>query len=158
MWGTLHLYGAQSAARAEDPAESRRLLDVATGAAGELGSDREDSWLFFGPTNVGIQETGILVDLLDPTAALRRAESVDADRLPSVNRRCYHRLHLARANGLRRRDRETVRELIAAERIAPELVRYEPMARELVRAMLVRERRAANPQLRTLAEHLGMLD
>jgi hypothetical protein len=82
---------------------------------------------------------------------------VDPDRLPSVNRRCYHHLHLARANGLRRRDRETVGELLAAERIAPELVRYEPMAREMVRAMLGRERRSSNPQLRTLAERLGML-
>jgi transcriptional regulator with XRE-family HTH domain len=157
VWGTLHLYAAQAAARADDPAECRRLLDVAADVAGELGTDREDYWLFFGPTNVGIQEAGILVDLLDPTAALQRAESVDPDRLPSVNRRCYHHLHLARAQGLRRRDRETVDELLAAERIAPELVRYEPMAREMVRAMLGRERRASNPHLRTLAGRLGML-
>jgi transcriptional regulator with XRE-family HTH domain len=157
VWGTLHLYAAQAAVRAGDSAEGRRLLDVAKGAAGELGTDREDYWLFFGPTNVGIQETGILVDLLDPTAALRRAESVDPDRLPSVNRRCYHRLHLARANGLRRRDRETVDELLAAERIAPELVRYEPMAREMVRAMLERERRSSNPHLRGLAGRLDVL-
>jgi hypothetical protein len=32
------------------------------------------------------------------------------------------------------------------------------MAREMVRAMLVRERRSSNPQLRTLADRLGMLD
>src|SRR5437588_6851155 len=157
VWGTLHLYAAQAAARADDPKESRRLLDVAAGTASELGADREDYWLFFGPTNVGIQETGILVDLLEPAAALRRAESVNPDRLPSVNRRCYHHLHLARAQGLRRRDRETVDELLVAERIAPELVRYEPMARELVRAMLGRERRGSNPHLRTLAGRLGML-
>ena len=157
VWGTLHLYAAQAAARAGDPGECRRLLDVAADVADELGSDREDYWLFFGPTNVGIQEAGILVDLLDPTAALRRAESVDPDRLPSVNRRCYHHLHLARAHGLRRRDRETVGELLAAERVAPELVRYEPMAREMVRAMLGRERRSSNPHLRTLAGRLGML-
>jgi len=74
-----------------------------------------------------------------------------------VNRRCYHHLHLARAQGLRRRDRETVDELLVAERIAPELVRYEPMARELVRAMLGRERRGSNPHLRTLAGRLGLL-
>ena len=53
--------------------------------------------------------------------------------------------------------RETVEELLAAERIAPELVRYEPMAREMVRAMLGRERRSSNPHLRTLAGRLGLL-
>jgi transcriptional regulator with XRE-family HTH domain len=157
VWGTLHLYAAQAAARADDPAECRRLLDVAADVASELGTDREDYWLFFGPTNVGIQEAGILVDLLDPTAALHRAESVDPDRLPSVNRRCYHHLHLARAQGMRHRDREAVGELLAAERIAPELVHWEPMAREMVRAMLERERRTSNPHLRSLAGRLGML-
>ena len=157
VWGALHLYAAQAAARAADPKESRRLLEVAANAASELGTDREDYWLFFGPTNVGIQETGILVDLLDPTAALHRAESVDPDRLPSVNRRCYHHLHLARAHGMRRCDQEAVGELLAAERIAPELVHWEPVARELVRAMLERERRTSNPHLRSLAGRLSML-
>ena len=82
---------------------------------------------------------------------------MDPDRLPSVNRRCYHHLHLARAYGMRRRDPEAVGELLAAERIAPELVHWEPMARELVRSMLERERRASNPHLRSLAGRLSML-
>src|SRR5437899_5939858 len=42
VWGTLHLYAAQAAARADDPRESRRLFDVAASAASELGTDRED--------------------------------------------------------------------------------------------------------------------
>jgi transcriptional regulator with XRE-family HTH domain len=157
VWGTLHLYAAQAAARADEPKESRRLLDIAVDAASKLGADREDYCLFFGPTNLGIQEAGILVDLLDPSAALRRAESVDPDRLPSVTRRGYHHMHLAMAHGMRRRDREAVDELLAAERIAPELVRWEPMARELVRAMLERERRPSSPHLRSLAGRLGVL-
>jgi len=46
---------------------------------------------------------------------------------------------------------------LAAEQVAPELVRWDPMARELVRAMLERERRSLNPNLRGLAARLGML-
>jgi len=157
IWGALHLYAAQAAARADDSKESRRLLEVATAAADELGADREEYWLFFGPTNVGIQEAGILVDLTEPVEALRRAAAVDPNRLPSVNRRCYYHLHAARAYGLRRQDRGAVRELVAAERVAPELVRWDPLARELVRAMLERERRSLNPNLRGLAGRLGML-
>jgi transcriptional regulator with XRE-family HTH domain len=157
IWGALHLYAAQAAARADDPKESRRLLEIATAAAEELGADREEYWLFFGPTNVGIQEAGILVDLTEPVEALRRAATVDPNRLPSVNRRCYYHLHAARANGLRRQDHEAIRELLAAEQVAPELVRWDPMARELVHAMLERERRSLNPNLRGLAGRLGML-
>lgn len=157
VWGALHLNAATAAARADDPKESRRLLDIATDAARELGGDREDYWYFFGPTTVGIEETGILVDLGDPTAALRRAESVEPSRLPSVSRRCYYHLYLARAHGMRRRDREAVGELLEAERAAPELIRRHPMARELVRVMLKRERRSFNSHLRALAARLGML-
>jgi hypothetical protein len=106
---------------------------------------------------VAIQEVGTLVDLEDPKAALRRAEAVVAERLPSVNRRCYHHLHLARAYGLRRRDPEAVRELLAAEAIGPEIMRWDPTCHELVRSMLRRERRRTSPELRGLAERLRVL-
>jgi len=154
--GALHLYAAQAAARAEDPAESFGHLRAATAAADELRVDREDYSLFFGPTNLGIQETGILVDLTDPVAALRRARGVSPERLPSVNRQAYYHLHRSRAYVLRRQDREAVDSLFAAERVAPEQVQWDPMAREAVRAMLERERRVLNPRLRELAERLAL--
>lgn len=153
--GALHLYAAQAAARAEDPLESRKFLAQATAMAAKLRIDREDYSLFFGPTNVGIQETGILVDLDDPTNALKRSRSVDPNRLPSVNRRCYFYLHRARAQVLKRQDQAAVESLTAAEATAPELTGWDPMTRESIRAMLERERRASNPQLRGLAERLG---
>lgn len=154
--GALHLYAAQAAARAEDPTESFAHLKAATGAAEELRVDREDYSLFFGPTNVGIQETGILVDLTDPIAALRRARDVKPEKLPSVNRQAYYHLHRSRAHVLRRQDREAVESILAAERVAPEQVQWDPMAREAVRAMLDRERRVLNPHLRQLAERLTL--
>lgn len=154
--GALHLYAAQAAARAENAQESFAHLRAAAAAAKELRVDREDYWLFFGPTNVGIQETGILVDLTDPVAALRRARGVDPKRLPSVNRQAYYYLHRSRAHVLRRQDREAVDNLLAAERVAPEQVQWDPMARDAVRAMLERERRVLNPRLRELAERLSI--
>jgi len=157
VWGALHLYSSLAAARALDRGECRRLLDIAMLTADQVGADRNDYATFFGPTNVGIQETGTLVDLEDPKAALRRAETVAAELLPSVNRRCYHHLHLARAHGLRRRDPDAVRELLAAEAIGPEIVRWDPTCHELVRSMLRRERRRTSPELRGLAQRLRVL-
>jgi len=154
--GALHLYAAQAAARGEDAAESGRLLRQAGDIAERVRVDREDHWLFFGPTNVGIQDVGILVDLDDPGAALRRARSVDANRLPSVNRRCYFHLHRARAHCMKRQDREAVDALLAAEQAAPELTRWDPITRECVRAMLGREKRGYNPSLRELADRLSL--
>lgn len=152
--GALHLYSAQAAARAEDAAEAANFLKRAAELADEVRIDREDHWLFFGPTNVGIQDVGILVDLDDPTAALRRAQHVDPNRLPSVNRRCYFHLHRARALSMKRQDRDAVQALIAAEQAAPELTRWDPMTRESIRAMLEREKRTLNPELRALANRL----
>lgn len=152
--GALHLYSAQAAARAEDPAEAARFLKRAGELAEALRTDREDHWLFFGSTNLGIQEVGILVDLDDPTAALRRAQHVDPNRLPSVNRRGYFHLHRARAFAMKRQDREAVQALTAAEQAAPELTRWDPMTRESIRAMLEREKRTLNPELRALASRL----
>jgi hypothetical protein len=40
--------------------------------------------------------------------------------------------------------------------MAPEEVRYNPLAGELVMALLKRERRAATPELRALSARLGV--
>jgi len=44
-----------------------------------------------------------------------------------------------------------------AWQIAPELVPYEPMTFEMIRAMLARARYRTNPNLRTLGERVGLI-
>ena len=47
--------------------------------------------------------------------------------------------------------------LLEAERVAPETLRYNRVVRGLMREMLSRERRAATPGLRGLAQRAGVL-
>ena len=47
--------------------------------------------------------------------------------------------------------------LLEAEGLAPQEVRYNPIASELVMAMLKRERRAATPGLRDLSARIGVV-
>jgi hypothetical protein len=47
--------------------------------------------------------------------------------------------------------------LLEAERLAPQEVRYNPIASELVMVMLKRERRAATPGLRDLSARIGVV-
>ena len=47
--------------------------------------------------------------------------------------------------------------LLEAERIAPEEVRYSIILRELLRQLLRREHRATTPELRPLAQRVGVL-
>jgi hypothetical protein len=129
------------------------LLKIAGEVGDDLGRDREDYCLIFGPTNVAIQRAGILVDLGQPAKAIQCAGEIRPERLQSVNRSGYHYLHLARAHGMRGKDDAAVRAVAAAHRIAPELVRHDPIARELIRS-ITRRRRHIDEQLRSLAREL----
>jgi len=157
IWGNLQLIGAFAAARAKDFREHARLHDLSEHAAERLGEDSMYLGFNFGPGDVALQHVGELVELEQPTKALRLAEELPDDPLPQVDRRAFHRIHKARAQYLRHRDRETTDLLMEAWQIAPELVPYEPMTFEMIRAMLARARYRTNPNLRTLGERVGLI-
>jgi transcriptional regulator with XRE-family HTH domain len=156
-YGALHLVGAIATARADDRAATDEFLGEARRTAARLGADRNDFWMTFGPTNVAIHDVAVLLERGDPAAALRRAVTIDPSPLPSLERRSSHYVHLAHAHALRRQDPETVAALLAAERLNPEGLNYNMLVRELVRALLRRERRRAVPGLRGLAGRLHLL-
>jgi hypothetical protein len=156
--GALLLISAVSASRHDDRRESGLLLRQAGDLAEQLGADRNDHWTAFGPTNVRIHATSVAVELGDPPDALRQGELVDVHRLASGlrGRRSQVHIDLAWAYGQQRNDPATVLSLLEAERVAPEVLRYNVTARELIRECLRRECRAAVPGLRGLAERTGI--
>jgi hypothetical protein len=157
--GSLALVGAIAAARQDDRRETLGLLRHARDLADQLGEDRNDHWTAFGPTNVRIHFTSAAVELGDPDDALTHGETVQVDALAPglLGRRAQVNIDLAWAYGQRRNDPATVLSLLEAERIAPEAIRFNVVARELLRECLKRERRAATPGLRGLAERVGIL-
>jgi transcriptional regulator with XRE-family HTH domain len=158
--GSLALIGAIAAARQDDRREALGLLRQAGQLADHLGNDRNDHWTAFGPTNVRIHAASAAVELGDPDEAMIHGETVEVDALaPSLlGRRSQVHIDLAWAYGQRRNDPATVLSLLEAERIAPEAIRFNVVARELLRECLKRERRAATPGLRGLAERVGILN
>ena len=64
---------------------------------------------------------------------------------------------MARAYAQRRKVADTVHTLEEAEALTPEQVRSHPMVREMVRDLLLGERRNVNPDLRALAQRVGVL-
>jgi hypothetical protein len=100
----------------------------------------------------------VAVELGDAGDALRQGELVDLSRLaPSLyGRRSQVHIDLAWAYGQQRNDPATVLSLTEAERLAPEVLRYNVTARELIRECLRREKRSAVPGLRGLAERTGV--
>ena len=97
------------------------------------------------------------MDRLTGVTPLRRAKSVKPTRLPShlVERRSHYLIDVARGHAQRADDSAALATLLEAERLAPQEVRYNPIASELV--MLKRERRAATPGLRDLSARIGVV-
>jgi transcriptional regulator with XRE-family HTH domain len=156
LWGALNQVGAVIATRANEEDVARERMRKAEEAAARLGEDRNDFETEFGPTNVALHAVAVAVELGDAGEALRRAASVDASRL-SVERRGRFLLDVARAYAQRRKTAEAVRAIEEAEALTPEQVRSHPMVREMVRDLLRGERRRVNPELRRLAERVGVL-
>jgi hypothetical protein len=157
--GGLHLAHALAAASDLDRAATGQSLAAATRLADRLGEDRNDHWTAFGPTNVRIHHVSAAIAFGDASAAVETGETIDIQRLPTAlaGRRSQVSLDLARAYAQQRHDAAAVNMLLAAERTAPQLIRYDAATHGLLDLMLRREHRASTPQLRPLARRAGLI-
>ena len=157
MWGSLLLTAALAMARQGDSSEAWELVGEAKAAARRLGTDFADLHTIFGPASVAISGVQVAAELGDGREVLRRARLVEPRRLPTelVERRSHFLIDVARGHAYRADDTAAVTTLLEAERMAPEEIRYNPLAGHLVVALLKRERRAATPELRGLSTRVG---
>src|SRR6266702_2102853 len=79
-------------------------------------------------------------------------------RGPSIERRATFALEVARCYDLRHEDTGVLVQLLTAEREAPEDMRHNVLARDLVRGLLRRARPSLAPQVRELAERIELFD
>jgi tetratricopeptide (TPR) repeat protein len=158
-WGGLLLTAAVAAARQGDGREAWELVGEAKAAARRLGRDHADLHTIIGPTSLAIQGVQVAAELGDGREVLRRAKSVEPTCLPVhlVERRSHFLIDVARGHAHRADDSASLAMLLEAERLAPEEVRYNPIASELVLVLLRRERRAATPGLRDLSARIGVV-
>lgn len=157
--GVLWLISAVIAARQTDRGSAWERLDRADRLASLLGHDANHAWTAFGPTNVAIHRVTVAAELGDAGEAIRAAEAVREDRLPVslISRRAQVHLDLAWAQSQRRRDADATLHLLEAERIAPQAMRHNVIAQEIVREMLRRGNRTKTRSLADLASRAGLL-
>ncbi|MBQ0903157.1 helix-turn-helix transcriptional regulator [Micromonospora sp. U21] len=158
--GALLLLAAVITAGQGNPKEAGQFLTQAEGLATTLGSDRNRLWTGFGPTNVVIHAVSAAVRAGNANRALEIAARLDTSRLPTVlvGRRAQVHVDLAAAAMMSSGDMTvSVLHLLEAERIAAEVVHANVQARTLLLDLLAKERRAATPGLRPLAERAGLL-
>ena len=158
VYGGLHLAAALAAAADHDHARASSSLRSAREIADRLGTDKNLMRTAFGPVNVKIHAMSVSLHFGDARTACEIGESLDTASLPDglVGRRTQLHLDLARAYAMRRQDAAAVNTLLAAERMSPELVRYDNRTRDVLMQLMRREHRPSTPELRPLAVRAGL--
>lgn len=114
-------------------------------------------WTVFGPTNVDLHAMSIEMECGESAEGLSIADKIDVTGSPSLERQTTFYLELARLNEQRRDDAAVLLHLLEAERTGPEDLRYNTLARDLVRGLLKRARPTMAPQARALAQRIGLV-
>lgn len=158
VYGALHLAGVHAAAAVYDRAMTASLLARAREIAARTG-DGNRMGTAFGHVNVAMHAISASLQLGDAKAAIETGESLDPASLPAglTGRRTQLSLDLARAYAIRKQDAAAVNLLLAAERLSPQLVRYDGRTREVITSLLRREHQPSTPELRPLARRAGVI-
>lgn len=154
LYGTLFLNGAVAAARLRDRTMADDMIAQAEQAADRLGTDANEMWTSFGPTNVEIHRLALALEFEDVQLAVDIAPGVRPTRNVPVERRARARLDVARAYGEAGRTDDAADNLKRAFKTAPEQMRAHEFARDLAQRL---HKRSGRRDLRELALNLGVL-
>ncbi|WP_148589951.1 helix-turn-helix transcriptional regulator [Streptomyces sp. WAC01526] len=155
--GSLHLALALVRARSSARAEAKEEIAKARAIAAQLGENRNDFNLEFGPVNVEIQAVSTAVELGDAGEALDIGLAIDAAAL-SPERQGRLLMDLGRAHAQRRHGGEALDCLLRAEAIAPEIIQTHQAARAAIRELVLVAGPNASRELLELAERADALD
>lgn len=132
--GGLHLMGATEAAREDDADGSDHLLNEAATIAARVGETNHHR-MVFGPTNVALHRISTTVELGRTAQALELAERTVPAGAASVERRLTYHLDAARCYARQKNQVAAVHMLSRVHRESPEELRFNSVARELLRQL-----------------------
>jgi len=156
LYGAFHLVLAIAAARDNDRVQAHEHLDNARKIAERIGEDRDDFGTEFGPTNVALHAVGVAVELGDAGEAIDLGSHINPELL-SAERQARYSIDLAQAHTMRRQIGEALALLERADQLTPEQTRTHRVARAVVRDLIQLSGSRPRPELRDLAERLGVL-
>ena len=154
VFGMLPLMASIVAARDDKRAVAWEFIAEGRTAAVRLGSDRNEHWTAFGPTNAAVHAVSALIELGEFDEAIRIAEEIDPPGFVFLprERRATHLVDVARAEAGAGRLPTSLARLREADELASEEVRWRPLGRELITQLRDRWPGKAPLELRTLAE------
>jgi transcriptional regulator with XRE-family HTH domain len=152
--GSFHLKASLNLARSTDTKGAIRHLKHAQQAAEDLGEDRNDWQMQFGPTNAALWSVSLPVEMGRGRDAVARAEKVELPADYSRERRSHFHIDRGRAYFYNGQREEAVRAFVAAERLAPQATRAHAAVRETVGTMIRTQKRG---ELVELGIRLGVV-
>ncbi|WP_327289217.1 helix-turn-helix domain-containing protein [Streptomyces sp. NBC_01198] len=162
MWGRLRLTGVTAASRQEDFPTAEELLADARRCTTVVDVDAMDyvnggHQSAFGPSRVTMIAVEVAMARQEPAVALRLARSVSpTPRIPPMTRG-RHLLDVAQAQTWLGQYSEAVQTLTRVHGMAPEWIRYQVLAREVVRQVQENRGRRRLDGLVPLAKHLNLV-
>lgn len=156
--GAALLSAAAASARRGDRREAHTALKAAAVCSGELTEERSDLGTVFGPTNVAIHRVAVVVELGNTSEAMKHIPQVNLERMPSqlTERRARFLIDVARSYTQLGDDTASLDALLQAEAIAPDELRNHRLTHEILRELLLHERRSSG--LRALASRCKLLN
>lgn len=157
-WGNLLFRASAAAVRNNRHDRGRELLRIASAAASALGREH-DSWATFGPLTVALKSAEYDLIAGKPDLTLRAAERLpDAREVGDVTpiNRHRHLLDVAHASLLTRDVDRATGVLTAVLRRAPEWLRRQRSAYEIVHEALKTRPKKPTEEMAALAAHLGV--
>ncbi|MFJ3339375.1 helix-turn-helix domain-containing protein [Streptomyces sp. NPDC086766] len=152
--GAFHLKAALNSARAANPQQAEQHWEKARDQAEELGSDRNDYQLQFGPANVAIWGVSLPVELGRGRVAVDRADRVRLPKQFSPERHSHHFIDVGRAHFYNGQREQALGAFLRAERLAPQATRMHAGVRETVGTMIRTQKRG---ELVELGIRLGVV-
>jgi hypothetical protein len=154
MFGALQLHAAVTLARAGRDGEAWAAWGRAELAASTLPTGYAHPWTVFGAANVELHAVSLTVDLWKSRDALRRAEQINPDHLPSRERRGRLFVELARSYHATGDRIGACRMLLRACDEGVDAVAWSPAARMIVDDLVARAPAIIRSDVALLADRL----
>ncbi|ASO20237.1 transcriptional regulator with XRE-family HTH domain [Actinoalloteichus hoggarensis] len=156
LWGAVQLARASTTARQlKDPSawvHWERAATVVDTLSADYGHHRHG----FSRQHVELHKTWIAQSLGDATEALRHADDLDVDTIPSRSWQASHLVNVSRALH-QQRDSGALIPLLQAERYSPEALRFSVTARDVVITLASTGRSTVRSEAARLAERLAIM-
>ncbi|GAA4857645.1 helix-turn-helix transcriptional regulator [Saccharopolyspora cebuensis] len=156
LWGSVRLHAAITAARMGEEGNALHALDEGEEMARRMPRDFTHPWTLFGTANTMLTAVSVHVDMRKSASALERADAVDPDSVPSVDRRARLWLEMSRSYHQKRDSLAALHTLQRATDISEESMRCHPLSRGLAGELVTSGGRLVERDARNLATRLGL--